>query len=480
MAGRRTSWPAAAMTAVSLAGALALSGFGSTGASAARASATAAPGGWAKAITLGQTDSPSAISCPSAGDCTAVGPGVTPYVLSEVRGTWGNPATIPGLARTKHPSASPACISCHSSSCTVVGSYVDAAGHQQAFVLNRTRGAWGKVSWVPGLASLDRGHSAGLGQLWCFSVGNCAATGSYTDAARTGHPFVVAQAHGTWGRAVPIPTPAGLPGQLSDPAPNFSAIYCSAPGNCSAGGGYPVTGGNQMFLIDQVNGVWGSAIQIPGTGALNTQPGATLNAIACASPGNCSAGGSYWTASQFQDAFVVNQVNGTWQDAIEVPGSLGTGAWINAISCPTPGNCGAGGVYDYENTERPFGSVFVINEVNGTWHSARPIPNTAKINQGDDAAVSSITCPTPENCVAGGYYTPGNAEAFPFWDAFVVTEVNGTWSKAIAVPGTNSENTGVNATTVVTSCAAPSLACAAAGYLSNNKTGFHGFIVSRP
>jgi hypothetical protein len=95
------------MTALSLAAALALSEFGSIGGTgalpAARASATAAPGGWAKAITLGQTDSPSAISCPSAGDCTSVGPGVTPYVLSEVHGTWGSPRTIPGLARTTHP-----------------------------------------------------------------------------------------------------------------------------------------------------------------------------------------------------------------------------------------------------------------------------------------------------------------------------------------------------------------------------------------
>ena len=498
MAKRRRPWSAVAVALAGLAGVLAVSGFGAQRSSASgdagplaapRAGAAAAPGGWGKAITLpGQVFSPSAISCSSAGNCSAVGLAARGYVVSQVRGKWGSPTVIPGIARTRQPTVSPDGIACFSRGCIVVGSYVDSARHLQAFIISQSRGTWGKPLWVPGLAQLDRGHSAGLGELWCSSAGNCTAAGSYTDAAGTGHPFDVAQVHGIWGRAIPMPDATGLPGQTTGTTASFGPISCSTPGNCSAAGSYPANvgplgnRGNQLFVISQVNGVWGSAIPMPGMAALNTGVEASIYSTACASPGNCSAGGFYWTSNQFQDAFVINQVNGTWRPAIEVPGTarLGTGAWISTISCPSPGNCGAGGVYNAEDSERPFSSVFVINEVNGHWNRALPVPGSSALNQGDYASVSVISCPTAGNCGAGGYYTPGDSEQLPFWDAFVVTEVHGIWGRATIVPGTGVENTGVNANITAISCTAPVLSCAAGGQLLNNKTGTHAFVVSKP
>src|SRR5579863_2196421 len=172
-----------------------------------------------------------------------------------------------------------------------------------------------------------------------------------------------------------------------------------------------------------------------------------------------------WTAGQFEGAWVVSQVNGTWHSAIEVPGtSKFFGDWISAISCPSNGNCGACGVENYENTERPFGSTFVVNEVHGIWYRALPIPGTNKLNVGDDAALTSISCTTAWKCGAGGYYTPGNAEAFPYWDAFVVSEDQGHWGRATIVRGTKTENTRVEASITAISCASPGLSCTAAGY----------------
>lgn len=480
MALRERPWLAASAAVLGLVGLLAASGFG-----AQRPSATA-PGGWSKAITLAQQTAPSAVSCFSPGNCAAVIPGTTAYLLSEVHGKWGSPKPIPALAKTKSPAGTPSDLVCRAAGCVTVGSYTDAAGQPQAFILSETHGTWGKVLWVPGLASLDRGHNAAVSQLWCPSAGNCAATGSFTDAAKVGHPFVVSEVNGTWGSAAQVPTPAGLPGQASSPAPVFGSITCPAPGNCSAGGSYPVGDGiNQLFVMSEVNGVWGSAKELPGTAALNTAMEAGVLTIGCAAPGNCVAGGFYWTASQFEEAFVANQVNGTWHKAIQVPGMAKFGggqSWINVISCPAAGNCSAGGVYDYENTERPFGSVFVINEVNGTWRTARPVPGMQKLNNdGDDAAITAISCSSVRNCAVGGYYTPATNEAFPFWNPFVLSETNGTWTKAVEVPGTGAENTGTNASVNVISCtgrAAPS--CAAAGYLVNNKTGNHAFVVSKP
>jgi hypothetical protein len=491
MAARKRLRSVAAVAVLGLAGVLAVTGFGTQRSPtrgdaralpAARAGVTAAASGWDKAVTLrGQTVPPSAISCSSPGNCTADGPGDKGYVVSQVRGKWGSPEVIPGTARTRHPSASPGDIVCFSGGCVVVGSYTDTAGHSQAFIVSQAHGTWGKLIWVPGLARLDLGHNASLGQLWCPSAGNCTAAGSYTDAKGAGHPFVVAEVHGSWGSAVQVPLPTGLPGQLGGTTAGLGPISCPAPGDCSATGSYTVNGGDQLYVISLADGTWGSAIPLPESAAQNTGLEAFVNAISCPSPGNCAAGGYYWTSTQFQDAFVANEVNGTWQDAIIVPGtSDNSDAWISSISCPSANNCGAGGIDDYENTERPFGSVFVVNEVRGVWQNALPIPGTNALNIGDDASVSAISCTNAWNCGLGGYYTPGNAEPYPYWEAFVVSEVHGTWSTAIEVQGTGTENTAINASTTVISCVAPSLSCAAGGYFDNNNTGYHAFVVSKP
>jgi hypothetical protein len=77
--------------------------------------------------------------------------------------------------------------------------------------------------------------------------------------------------------------------------------------------------------------------------------GATVVSVSCASTGNCSAGGSYTDGSGRLQAFVVDEIDGTWGNAEEVPGlealNAGGNASIVSLSCPLPGNCGACGYY---------------------------------------------------------------------------------------------------------------------------------------
>ena len=95
--------------------------------------------------------------------------------------------------------------------------------------------------------------------------------------------------------------------------------------------------------------VWGTAQEVPGTAALNRGGQAAIASVSCASAGNCSAGGFYLDSSSRQQAFVVSQTGGTWGTAIEVPGTAalnrGGNAHIGALSCAAVGNCGAGGSY---------------------------------------------------------------------------------------------------------------------------------------
>jgi hypothetical protein len=81
-----------------------------------------------------------------------------------------------------------------------------------------------------------------------------------------------------------------------------------------------------------------------------------------------STSGATWSAA----------LAGTWGTAREVPGMSAlnhTGvAQINSVSCASPGNCSAGGYYDASINGTGYGQPFVVNEVNGRWHNAIPVP----------------------------------------------------------------------------------------------------------
>src|SRR5258708_27521001 len=109
---------------------------------------------------------------------------------------------------------------------------------------------------------------------------------------------------------------------------------------------------------------------------------------------------------------MASQVHGTWRTAKEVPGTAtlnkGGNANISAVSCGSAGNCSAGGYYTDGSGHT---QAFVVSEVNGTWHTAKEVPGTAALNKRGNAAVSSVSCVSAGNCSAGGAYKDG------FWHA---------------------------------------------------------------
>src|SRR5260221_10240902 len=178
-----------------------------------------------------------------------------------------------------------------------------------------------------------------------------------------------------------------------------------------------------------LTGTWRTAREIPGTAALNKGGHAQVNSVSCSSPGNCSAGGWYTDRFRRTQAFIVDEVKGTWHTAIEVPGTAALNkafAQVRAVSCASAGNCSASGFYVSHGYQ-----AFVVSEVDGVWHKAIEVPRSAALNSGGYAGLTSVSCGTPGNCTAGGDYL-GNSTSY---QPFVVSEVNGTWHNAIRVPG---------------------------------------------
>src|SRR5215472_2288644 len=187
-----------------------------------------------------------------------------------------------------------------------------------------------------------------------------------------------------------------------------AAVWCAAPlaatGAAAAGSWRP--GGEAVISA----GVWRKAIEVPGTAVLNAGGTAGVNSVSCSSAGDCAAGGQYTDRSGHAQAFVASERNGTWHKAIEVPGTAALnagadqarGADVTSVSCSSGGNCAAGGGYDDRSGH---GQAFVASERNGTWRKAIEVPGTAALNVGGSAVVDSVSCGLAGNCAAGGFYT---------------------------------------------------------------------------
>jgi hypothetical protein len=381
-------------------------------------------------------------------------------------GTWGKAHQVPGLAAlaTAHADFIGA-LSCVSpGNCAAGGSYVTPANGfgGEAFVATQTGGVWGKAEEVPGTASLNAGDGgADVASISCRSAGNCSAGGEYVEKSGGSQAFVVTEVNGVWGTAEEAPGTATL--NTGDGA-QINWVSCGSPGNCSAVGQYSdgaLAPLDQVFAVDEMNGTWGTAQQIPGTATLNAGAGADVNSLSCPSPGNCSAGGYYADASNHLQAFVVSEVNGTWGTAMEVPGTatlnIGGDADISSVSCPSPGNCSADGSYA---SSRRRQQAFVISEINGVWGTAQKVPGIGTLTHGA-AQLSFVSCPSGGNCSAAGGYTDTAGNSQPF----VVSEASGAWGKAEEVPGTATLSSGGSAQVDSLSCASPGN-CGAAGSYS--------------
>jgi hypothetical protein len=368
----------------------------------------------------------------------------------RVGGTWRTAHEVRGLtALNTGGDAQIFSVSCPSAGSCSAGGYYDNYGSYEAFVVSEVDGTWGRAVEVPGTGALNTGADAWVTSVSCASAGNCTAGGFYTTLIPYVflQAFVVSEVDGIWHSAIEVPGTAAL--NASGRA-KVTSVSCASAGNCTAVGTYLDNSVNsQVFAASEVAGVWHRAVEVPGTAGLNADGDAQIFSVSCPSAGNCSAGGYYKDGSGSRQAFVATQVDGTWGRASEVPGSaaLNTGgqASTTAVSCASAGNCSAVGF----SSDRYINSqAFVVSEVRGTWRTARALPFPANLNK-VYSLIPSISCASVGNCSAGGLYgdTSGRGHAF------VASEVKGTWGAAIEVPGTAALNVGGNAQVSSVSCA---------------------------
>jgi hypothetical protein len=325
---------------------------------------------------------------------------------------------------------------------------------------------------VPGPGIADTAGNSAVGVL-CVSADFCEASGSRP--GRHGQQaFVAAERDGSWG------APAGLPGlaALSAGGDDGAGVSCVSAGNCTASGYY--TDGHhrgQGFVAAQTDGHWRRAIPLPGLAALNAGGNADAGVL-CASAGNCTASGDYADRHGHIQGFVASERDGSWSRAIPMPGlaalNIGGNAEIFSMSCASAGNCAAGGFYTSRHAGlRDHYQGFVADERDGTWSRAIQVPGLAALNTGGNAQVFSVSCGAPGNCAAGGYYHDRHSDFY----AFIASERHGRWGPATEVPGLPELGLGGRLSQIDSVSCGSAGNCAAGGeYYSKN--GQQGFIAT--
>ena len=360
----------------------------------------------------------SSVSCTSAGNCSAGGfykdaaGQFQAFVVTETSRTWHAAMQVPGLAALEAGGRSTViAVSCTSKgNCAAAGNYVTGSlTGGGGYVVSEVNGRWHDARAVQG----PSGHGSNITSLSCGATGDCAIGGSYSTSPGHGTAFVDRESGGTWHGDIQVPGLATL--NTGDVAEVFS-LSCPSAGTCLAGGTYQPSADHQdVFVVSEVKGAWQRAEEALGTATLNKGADDDITSVSCATAGNCALGGFIENGGAFGQAFVASQSNGTWHNAREVPGIAlldnGQGSGIGSVSCGSPGNCSAGGQYVRAvNGDE----AFVVNEVNGTWRAAAEVPGTDALNKGGDAAVNSVSCVSAGSCAAGGYYrgSAGLAQAF--------------------------------------------------------------------
>jgi hypothetical protein len=417
---------------------------------------------WGLAAVAAGAAVTAAVAGPAGGLRPQVAATPPPLPAGPASPAWGHAEQAPGIAALDHSGAGALeAVACPAKgACTAGGFYSDGATKkQQGLVIDEASGLWGPAQDVPLVPQLNTGGSADVLAVACLAAGECGAGGFYRDATGL-EAFIGSEVSSTWDGSIELPGSGGYA--------QIDAEACPAFARCVVGGYIADTHGNrQPFVDEQSAGSWPTAAPVPGN--LNKGSLGEVTSLSCTSLGSCAASGFYTDARSGRQAFVITEAHGDWGPMQNLAGSLNKGenAQVSQVSCGVSPKlvsivtCAAVGYYTAGNGQ---GQAFTATMANGKWGPAVQVPGSAALNKGGFAQLNSVSCPAAGDCSAGGSYAPSKTSTAPL----VVTERNGSWSKAAAVPGAATLNTGKDMSVTAVSCVSPGL-CSATGDFRTSK-----------
>jgi hypothetical protein len=273
------------------------------------------------------------VSCPTAGDCTAVGAyrdgaGETLTLAERWDGTaWRRERTVnrgrPGRSPLVPSGSELNGVSCSGpAACTAVGDYLNGAGTSVALVER-----WNGARWA--LERTPRPTGRPLGSVSCSARSACTAVGQ-RDVARGRTPLAERWDGAGWTREL---TPGGLlPGYTP-----LVSVSCVAAWACTAVGERTQRDGGYGVLVERWDGAnWLREATPPRRGGV-------LGAVSCASRAACTAVGTYAPSASLVLPLIERWDGGDWT-LESAPLAAGASGGLLAVSCSSKLACIAVGL----------------------------------------------------------------------------------------------------------------------------------------
>jgi hypothetical protein len=420
------------------------------------------------------------VSCAPGGYCAAGGFYQTSagkwaaYVVTGTNGDWGKISLInvSGLRQTVPPSPATLKVSCPSAgNCVAVGTYADLNNAEQPFVVSEKNGTWGKAQAVPGLKTVSGDLDAVVFSLACASPGNCVVGGQYQNSteSQSEQPWAAAEKNGVWGEAEDVPGTA----KLNIVQGNVTSISCTTGGTCLGVGSYQVGESTVQFVITESKGTWSTAQTIPDLPA-----GGYLSLASCSTDGSCTVAGGVSAGQNSEQLFTILRKNGTWGAVNDIRGTKAFDGGLVSLSCYMRGYCTSAGAY---NDAARHVQSFVAVERSGYWHPAENLPGIGRLSHGKDfaAQVTGLSCPNTYNCAVTGwaniYVTPTVVRT----EGIVASLINGVWHWAEVIPGITALDGNGNSEAVSVACSKPDHCTAGGSYELAGSTSPLAFLVNQ-
>ena len=396
---------------------------------------------------------------------------LAPDALATGNLNWGTGVEVAAPANAQSdPLVKLSDLSCPSvGDCTAVGSYTDNSGDEQGLLLSETSGVWGPAVEAVLPAGAATNPKVSIDSVSCPSSGDCSAVGSYTDGSGIVHVLLLTETSGTWATGVKAALPANAE---THPDVHVSDLSCPSVGECSAVGAYTdSSGARQGLLLTETSNTWATGVEaaLPAN-ASTSEPGVFLDSVACASAGNCVAVGQYSDTSIINQGVILTETSGSWGSGVEValPANAGRNAYLQSVSCPLTGDCTAVGEYE-DSLGRLQG--LLVTETSGTWATGVEVGRPANAIVESDVHINKVSCPAVGDCTAFGTY----------WDSvtdhqgLLLTETSGTWATGVEAPHPADAKYGGGEEASL-SCPAVGDCAIAAGYL--NTSSFYGLLLT--
>jgi hypothetical protein len=266
---------------------------------------------------------PSAGNCAAVGtysdkDATA---GEYPWVLEQAGGRWAAgaalrlPADASPHGDAERGGTAPffgfTGLSCPSAgNCTAVGGYLGAGDVELGLILTERDGNWSRGVRTPlpphAVPNSEPNElNSPIASVSCAAPDDCAAVGSYVlEVGGTPHGLLLTERGGTW-KASALVLPAGVqaPGGVF-----LSSVACPSRGNCVAIGYYGSHGKTHGLIVRERKGKWERGVNsaLPANAAAASSQHAFLNSVSCASASRCTVAGTYTTRGGVRQGLIVS------------------------------------------------------------------------------------------------------------------------------------------------------------------------------